>query len=48
MQIREHKRRCFITMQSGLQLELCYGGGTTWGMWSIGNRMLIGVVAGLA
>jgi len=48
MQIREHKRRCLITLQSGLTLELCYGQGTSCGLWMFGDRILWGVVAGVA
>jgi hypothetical protein len=48
MQIREQKRRCLITLQSGLTLELCYGQGTSCGLWMFGDRILWGVVAGVA
>jgi hypothetical protein len=48
MQIREQKRRCLITLQSGLTLELCYGQGTSCGLWMFGDRILWGVVAGIA
>jgi hypothetical protein len=48
MQIHEHKRRCLITLQSGLTLELCYGQGTSCGLWMFGDRILWGVVAGIA
>ena len=40
MQIREQKRRCLITLQSGLTLELCYGQGTSCGLWMFGDRIL--------